>query len=165
MSDTPKGHTLADLMIRARQMVDKYRRTAPQDRPRGIDELPLFASEVIALAELATRHHDALEVPRGLCLEMSMDRLAVRLLHARNRVGPEVSATANDWLERETVIRLAMEALKWRENVEAMLSDGDPDVVRVHEGGGPEDLIASLAVTMLKTRRERDARVRSYSKR
>lgn len=27
-------------------------------------------------------------------------------------------------------------ATKWRENVEAMLSSGDPDVIRCHEGGG-----------------------------
>lgn len=93
-------------------------------------------------------------------MALTKERLALRLLRARERVGPEVSETTADWREREAVIRLALEALEWRANVEAMLSDGDPDVVRVHEGGGPEDLIGSLAVTMLKTRQQRDARKR-----
>lgn len=48
----------------------------------------------------------------------------------------------------------------WIENVEAMLSDGDADVVRVHEGGGPEDLRGSLAVTMIRTRKTRDKALR-----
>ena len=38
------------------------------------------------------------------------------------------------------------------------LLQNDPDVVRVREGGGPEDLLMSLAVTMSKTRASRDAR-------
>jgi hypothetical protein len=49
------------------------------------------------------------------------------------------------------------EAKQWRENVEAMLSDGDPDVIRCHEGGGPEDLIGSLVLTVMRTRKRRDA--------
>ncbi len=48
------------------------------------------------------------------------------------------------------------EAKEWRENVEAMLSTGDPDVVRCHEGGGPESLVGSLVLTMMRTRNSRD---------
>lgn len=45
---------------------------------------------------------------------------------------------------------------KWRDNVEFMLDDGDPDVIRAHEGGGPEDLIMSLVLTLNRTRAQRD---------
>lgn len=46
----------------------------------------------------------------------------------------------------------------WIENVEVMLTDGDDqDVVRAHEGGGPEDLKMSLVVSFMKTRKTRDA--------
>lgn len=45
---------------------------------------------------------------------------------------------------------------QWIENVQAMLSDGDPDVIRCREGGGPEDLIGSLVLTMMRTRNSRD---------
>jgi len=47
-------------------------------------------------------------------------------------------------------------AAKWRENVEAILSNGDPDVIRCHEGGGPESLIGSLVLTMMRTRNARN---------
>lgn len=50
----------------------------------------------------------------------------------------------------------AGEVREWRENVEAMLGDGDPDVIRCHEGGGPESLVGSLALTMIRTRKARD---------
>lgn len=45
---------------------------------------------------------------------------------------------------------------QWIENVQSLLSDGDPDIIRCHEGGGPEDLIASLVLTMMRTRSSRD---------
>lgn len=49
------------------------------------------------------------------------------------------------------------EAKSWETNVESMLSDGDDaDVVRVREGGGPEDLKMSLVVSFMKTRKMRD---------
>jgi hypothetical protein len=48
------------------------------------------------------------------------------------------------------------EADAWRENVELLLA-GDPDVIRCHEGGGPEDMIMSLVLTMARTRKARDA--------
>ncbi|USN16555.1 hypothetical protein POLEWNIK_00290 [Brevundimonas phage vB_BpoS-Polewnik] len=49
------------------------------------------------------------------------------------------------------------EAKSWDTNVESMLSDGDDaDVVRVREGGGPEDLKMSLVVSFMKTRKMRD---------
>ena len=50
---------------------------------------------------------------------------------------------------------------KWRENVEAMLSSGDPDVVRCFEGGGPESLIGSLVLTVMRTRNSRDSAISS----
>ena len=45
---------------------------------------------------------------------------------------------------------------QWIENVQALLSSGDSDVIRCHEGGGPEDLIASLVLTVMRTRNSRD---------
>lgn len=48
------------------------------------------------------------------------------------------------------------DAKVWEDNVRTMLDDGDPDVIRAHEGGGPEDLVMSLVLTMARTRRTRD---------
>lgn len=49
------------------------------------------------------------------------------------------------------------EAKLWDTNVEALLNEGDDaDVVRVCEGGGPEDLKMSLVVSFMKTRKMRD---------
>lgn len=48
------------------------------------------------------------------------------------------------------------ELTQWRENVTSLLAEPDPDVIRAHEGGGPEDLILSLVLTMARTRNMRD---------
>lgn len=52
-------------------------------------------------------------------------------------------------------VRLQGELNEWRENALELLKD-DTDVVRMHEGGGPESLVGSLAITMIKTRKQRD---------
>lgn len=44
----------------------------------------------------------------------------------------------------------------WETNVLALLDSGDPDVVRVREGGGAEDLMMSLVVSVEKARKNRD---------
>ncbi len=51
------------------------------------------------------------------------------------------------------------ELKEWRENALELLKD-DTDVVRMHEGNGPESLVGSLAITMLKTRKQRDEWIR-----
>lgn len=48
------------------------------------------------------------------------------------------------------------EAKQWDMNVESLLGEEDTDVVRVCEGGGPEDLKMSLVVSFMKTRKMRD---------
>lgn len=59
---------------------------------------------------------------------------------------------------------LNVEALRelqsMRANIEELLSHSDPDVVRCHEGGGPEDLIGSLVLTMMRTRNSRDKAIK-----
>ncbi len=62
---------------------------------------------------------------------------------------------AEDPMEFATLSALR-ELSGWRQNVEIMLSNGDPDVVRCHEGGGPEDLVGSLVLTVMRTRNSRD---------
>ncbi len=44
------------------------------------------------------------------------------------------------------------------DNVKYILKD-DPDVIHACEGGGPEDLMMSLALTVLRTRNSRDIAV------
>lgn len=52
------------------------------------------------------------------------------------------------------------EAKNWDMNVESLLSEQDADIVRVCEGGGPEDLKMSLVVSFMKTREMRDKALR-----
>lgn len=52
--------------------------------------------------------------------------------------------------------RWHQEAKEWDMNVESLLGNGDADVVRVREGGGPEDLKMSLVVSVEKARKTRD---------
>ena len=47
----------------------------------------------------------------------------------------------------------ADELLLWRENVEYML-EHTPEAIRVREGGGEEDMIMSLVVTIEKLRKK-----------
>jgi hypothetical protein len=64
-----------------------------------------------------------------------------------------VKAAASKWhpLHGDQPGKDARDAEKWRENVEHLLSSY-PGSIRVCEGGGPEDLIASLCVTFTKLR-------------
>lgn len=51
----------------------------------------------------------------------------------------------------EELARLALRALEHEENIEYLLNS-TPGAIRVCEGGGPEDLAHSLAVTFIKLR-------------
>lgn len=64
--------------------------------------------------------------------------------------------------QQEEVVADDDNAAKWRENVEAMLSSGDQDVIRCREGGGPESLIGSLVLTMMRTRNARDKALQAH---
>lgn len=76
-------------------------------------------------------------------------------------LGPAFEAAQRFLASPVTVPDAAGEtAEQWRENVEALLSSGDPDVIRCHEGGGPESLIGSLVLTMMRTRNARDKALR-----
>lgn len=44
----------------------------------------------------------------------------------------------------------------WVQNAEFLLSNGDPDVIRCREGGGPENVLQSLILTVSRTRSTRD---------
>jgi hypothetical protein len=46
-------------------------------------------------------------------------------------------------------------AMAWSDSEIGACLELEPMAVRVHEGGGPEDFFASLAVTMLKSREAR----------
>lgn len=72
-------------------------------------------------------------------------------------------AAAMDHSDNMSLTRLLSEAATaahsyqiLKENVEALLDGRDEDIVRVREGGGPEDVAMSLAVTMGRTRKSRD---------
>ena len=76
--------------------------------------------------------------------------------HVGHIDGPAICAAVNS---RRSIANTAGEgetAEQWRDNVEALLSSGDPDVIRCHEGGGPESLIGSLVLTVMRTRNARD---------
>jgi len=51
------------------------------------------------------------------------------------------------------------ELIQWRENVEYMLEHQFPNPVRVREGGGHEDLIMSLVVSVEKLKNVRNQTV------
>lgn len=87
-------------------------------------------------------------------LELSGPSRAVLMLQICRRVTEAVTAAPGSSPAETGEVS---EAAQWRENVAALLDTPDPDVIRVHEGGGPEDLIMSLVVTMAKTRKSRDA--------
>lgn len=53
----------------------------------------------------------------------------------------------------EELARMALKTAGYEENIEYILKT-TPGAVRVREGGGPEDLNASLAVTLAATNRE-----------
>ena len=56
------------------------------------------------------------------------------------------------------------EYLAWEACLKYMLSDGDSDVIRCREGGGPEDLMMSLVMTLAKTRKHRDSWRNAYDR-
>lgn len=51
---------------------------------------------------------------------------------------------------------LENELKEWVDNAEALL-ESDEDVVRMHEGGGPENLVGSVCISVVKARKNRDA--------
>lgn len=111
------------------------------------------AIALLALEALAIRQEAAMDVPA----DAELYRRLVEKIEGPEQLRPqhldELDITAG---EVGHALKLALEAISWRANVRAMLDAADPDIVRHHEGGGPEDLIASLAITMLKTRKHRD---------
>lgn len=70
------------------------------------------------------------------------------------------AASAN---EQRLLVQLAREALLWRQNVETLLTDGDRDNLRAREGGGDEDLIMSLVLTLTKARAGRAGREERFA--
>lgn len=108
-------------------------------------------------------HTLSCEYPEGCsCGASSWNALIERNTKAeRPKINLELSelytvAAAYDY---KTPLAMIDDLLKQKketeDNILYILKD-DPDVIRAHEGGGPEDLNMSLALTMLKTRNNRD---------
>lgn len=121
----------------------------------------------------ATHYHPE---PQIIFRAFDLDKEAVREFALKDMdFRPEIDIEEDRWFDeatqitwtRPTAYAYAMvckardkwqeEAKQWDTNVESLLSDGDDsDVVRVCEGGGPEDLKMSLVVSFMKTRKMRD---------
>lgn len=121
----------------------------------------------------ATHYHPE---PQIIFRAFDLDKEAVREFALKDMdFRPEIDIEEDRWFDeatgvawvRPTAHAYAMtckardkwqeEAKQWDSNVESLLSDGDDaDVVRVCEGGGPEDLKMSLVVSFMKTRKMRD---------
>jgi hypothetical protein len=86
-------------------------------------------------------------LPEGEAVRQYVGHVAPAI--ARLEAALREGAAVENWLAAEAEVE------HLRSNILALL-ENDKDVVRVREGGGPEDICASLAVTVVKTRKHRD---------
>lgn len=102
-----------------------------------------------ALWERVDQWTNRLPVPGGWIYEIRHTEAMVSAIFVP--APPEYLAT--EIAERETA-QAERDAL--RDNILALLNSDDSAVVRVHEGGGPEDISLSIAVTFAKVKDQRD---------
>lgn len=84
--------------------------------------------------------HDGVYHGRG-----TVDQIVTHIEHVANERARLL--VANTKLEDELKV--------WTDNVSEILKD-DIDVIRCHEGNGPERLVSSLVITLARTRKQRD---------